>query len=135
MKEYVAGFAIDPVTNMVALVRKNRPEKQKGKWNAIGGKVEPGESPEHAMVREFREETGKEVANWEHRVTLRGPDFVIYFYVAQDDLLGIRTTTDEVIDTWSVKHLALEATMKNLFWILPLALDRDIVAPTVVYHV
>ena len=29
-----------------------------GKWNGMGGKLEPGESPEECTVREAREETG-----------------------------------------------------------------------------
>jgi 8-oxo-dGTP diphosphatase len=30
----------------------------KGKWNGLGGKFEPGESPEDCAVREIKEETG-----------------------------------------------------------------------------
>jgi 8-oxo-dGTP diphosphatase len=29
-----------------------------GKWNGLGGKLEPGESPEECVVREVREESG-----------------------------------------------------------------------------
>ncbi len=29
-----------------------------GKWNGLGGKFEPGESPEDCVVREVREESG-----------------------------------------------------------------------------
>jgi len=29
-----------------------------GKWNGLGGKFEPGESPEQCVVREIREESG-----------------------------------------------------------------------------
>jgi 8-oxo-dGTP diphosphatase len=32
-----------------------------GKWNGMGGKLEPGESPEECAVREAREETGLEL--------------------------------------------------------------------------
>ncbi|MDE0670420.1 MAG: 8-oxo-dGTP diphosphatase [Caldilineaceae bacterium SB0662_bin_9] len=32
-----------------------------GKWNGLGGKFEPGESPEACAIREVREESGLEV--------------------------------------------------------------------------
>ncbi|MGB8214415.1 MAG: 8-oxo-dGTP diphosphatase [Anaerolineales bacterium] len=32
-----------------------------GKWNGLGGKFEPGESPEECVLRELREESGLEV--------------------------------------------------------------------------
>lgn len=32
-----------------------------GKWDFIGGKVEPGENPEETIVREAKEETGLEI--------------------------------------------------------------------------
>jgi len=38
----------------------------KGKINAPGGKVDPGETPEQAAIRECREELLIEVSNLEH---------------------------------------------------------------------
>jgi 8-oxo-dGTP pyrophosphatase MutT (NUDIX family) len=60
-QEYVIVFPIrhgsGPDHN-VLLVRKNRPEWQKGRLNLVGGKIEPGETPEEAAVRELYEEAG-----------------------------------------------------------------------------
>lgn len=42
----------------VVLILKNRPDWQAGRLNGVGGRVEAGESPKEAMVREFKEETG-----------------------------------------------------------------------------
>ena len=34
-----------------------------GKWNGLGGKFEPGESPEQCVIREVYEESGFEIQN------------------------------------------------------------------------
>lgn len=46
-----------------------------GKWNGLGGKFEPGESPEECAVREIREESGLEARNLELRGFLTFPGF------------------------------------------------------------
>ena len=60
MIRYVAGLAFtNSALQCVALVHKNRgPSGVVGKWTGIGGKIEEGETPSEAMVREFAEETG-----------------------------------------------------------------------------
>jgi len=45
----------------VLLAIKDKPEWQRGKLNLVGGKIEPGESPSQAAIREVKEETGLDV--------------------------------------------------------------------------
>ena len=37
---------------------KRKDDIHAGKWNGLGGKFEPGESPEQCVIREIREESG-----------------------------------------------------------------------------
>lgn len=46
-----------------------------GKWNGLGGKLEPGETPEACAIREIREESGLEVHNPVLRGLLTFPQF------------------------------------------------------------
>ncbi len=44
---------------ILMLYRNKKPQDpNEGKWLGIGGKVEPGETPEQANIREIQEETG-----------------------------------------------------------------------------
>ena len=44
-------------TLMIHRVKKKN-DMHQGKWNGLGGKLEPGETPEECAIREIREESG-----------------------------------------------------------------------------
>ncbi|MFI8433434.1 (deoxy)nucleoside triphosphate pyrophosphohydrolase [Streptomyces sp. NPDC079020] len=54
----VAGAVCDQGRLLAA--RRSAPPELAGRWELPGGKVEPGESDEQALVRELREELGVE---------------------------------------------------------------------------
>lgn len=47
----------DSQTLMVHRIKKAN-DMHQGKWNGLGGKLEPGETPEECAIREIREESG-----------------------------------------------------------------------------
>ncbi|MER5909133.1 (deoxy)nucleoside triphosphate pyrophosphohydrolase [Streptomyces sp. NPDC001982] len=53
----VVGAALLDDGRLLA-ARRSAPPELAGRWELPGGKVEPGESPEHALERELREELG-----------------------------------------------------------------------------
>ena len=46
---------------------KKQNDMNRDKWIGIGGKFEPGESPEDCLLREVREETGLELNSYRYR--------------------------------------------------------------------
>ena len=52
----------DNKTLMLHRVKKED-DMHQGKWNGLGGKLEPGESPEECVIREVREECGLTLRN------------------------------------------------------------------------
>ncbi len=46
---------------------KKKNDENRGKWIGIGGKFEPGESPEECLLREVLEETGLTLTEYTYR--------------------------------------------------------------------
>lgn len=58
----VVGAALIDGTGRVLVQQRPADKQHGGLWEFPGGKVEPGETPESALVRELNEELGIEVA-------------------------------------------------------------------------
>lgn len=68
-----------------------------GKWNGLGGKFEPGETPEECVVREVLEESGLSIQNPKLCGLLmfpefKGNDWYVFVFTAKD-------FTGELIDS------------------------------------
>ena len=64
----------DGKTLMVHRIKKVNDIHQ-GKWNGLGGKLEPGETPEDCAVREIREESGLQATRLIYKGLLTFPKF------------------------------------------------------------
>jgi 8-oxo-dGTP diphosphatase len=58
----VAACALVDVDGRVLLARRPEGKKMAGLWEFPGGKMNPGETPEAALIRELKEELGIDVA-------------------------------------------------------------------------
>ncbi len=131
MTEYVVGFAFDSQVSSVLLIRKTKPEWQAGRWNGVGGKVEPGESPVDAMVREFEEETGLAVPaeEWSEFVELvdAACGWNVHFFRAFGvPICNAWSTTNEVVMEWPANGAETMDWIPNLRWLVPLAAQPEV---------
>lgn len=115
----------------VALIQKARPDWQKGKFNGLGGKVRPGESPAAAMTREFYEESGLWLLphQWRLVVKLRSLDtgYVMWVYTTYvDEMAALKFEGDEPC-YWCGE--LPDAVVPNLRWLVPLCRDERLVEP------
>jgi 8-oxo-dGTP diphosphatase len=121
--EYVVGFLFSESGDQVILVRKNRPVWQAGFYNGVGGKIEPGELPAAAMMREGIEEIGVN-PEWSPYARVSYGEHVLHFFAARDQLafLDARALTDEIVVR---VHASLaerqHMVIPNLRWLIPLA--------------
>ncbi|MEU3754386.1 (deoxy)nucleoside triphosphate pyrophosphohydrolase [Streptomyces olivoreticuli] len=80
----VVGGAVFDQGRLLA-ARRSAPPELAGRWELPGGKLEPGETAEQALVRELREELGVEVEPLERIAgewPLR-PPFVLHVWTAK----------------------------------------------------
>ncbi|NOS72038.1 MAG: NUDIX domain-containing protein [Verrucomicrobia bacterium] len=125
IKRYVLGFLFSPELSLVLLIKKNRPKWQRGKFNGIGGKIEPGETAPDAMRRECREETNVDVCDWRHFATLNtnmdGPEEVFCFYASTEEMLGAEQITDEELRFESAVAPHVDWMLYNVPWLIAAA--------------
>lgn len=135
-KQYVVGFMFSKDGHKdeqcVVLIRKNRPEWQKGFFNGIGGCIEKGESPEDAMKREFQEEAGMLIAEWNRVAVVYCPTIVLYFFRSFGNIYKVKayneSLTDEEISLWPVSQLPFNFSCPSN-WIASMCLNDDIKFP------
>ena len=103
----VAGALVD-TDGRVLICQRPEGKEMSGLWEFPGGKVEPGETPEAALVRELNEELGVEVG-----VRCLAPlSFVSYDYGDFHLLMPLFVTRK-----WSGSPQALE--QQRLQWVAP----------------
>ena|SRR6185436_1700812 len=102
------GFIFSPSLREVLLIKKGQ-KLHVGKWNGLGGSLEPGENFLSAMVRECKEESGLDISRekWLSVGNLVGKNWNVEVFAAQcewgtglqfDRVLDYRTVYDQEHD-------------------------------------
>ncbi len=136
---YVVGFLFDEKKQRVVVIKKNKPDWQKGKLNGVGGKIEPGELASVAMKREFLEEAGIEIENWTEFLIVQ--DFNEEYYkmfvykatATTAQLKKIESKTDEEVTIINIRDIPMLNTIQNLNWMIQMALDHEVEHSSVFY--
>jgi len=113
---------------MVLLIRKNKPNWQRGKLNGVGGKIEKGEHSRQAMTREFQEETGVVInpKKWSYFACMKGNGFEVHCFAIADKqaFSEAQTIADEKIERHSVLWVASSTeVIPNLKFLVPMGAD------------
>ena len=91
---------------MLHRVKKHN-DINEGKWIGVGGKFEPGETPEECLLREVREETGLSLVDYNFRGILtficdkQEPEYIFLF--TSSSFTGELKECDEGVLEWVEK--------------------------------
>jgi 8-oxo-dGTP diphosphatase len=131
MYKAVIGFLIDTKGN-VLLIEKNHPAWQKGRLNGLGGKIESGETPLQAMIREFQEEAGAKVTSWRQFCIMTGDSYELYLFTSKEEITINPSLDEGKIDWYPVDRLP-ENTLPNLLFLIPMANYTYDITATVIH--
>ena len=92
MKLATLCYVIDRVNKKTLMLHRVKKENDyhEGKWNGLGGKLEPGESPEDCGIREIKEEAGLTIRNPRMHGFITFPNFdevddwYVFIFTAKD---------------------------------------------------
>ena len=92
MKLATLCYVIDKNSNSTLMIHrvKKKNDYHREKWNGLGGKFEPGESPEECAVREIEEESGLIIKNIEMKGFITFPmfdgkeDWYVFLFTADE---------------------------------------------------
>lgn len=118
------------------MIHRNRKpgDVHRGRWNTLGGKMEPGETPEECAIREVFEESGLQVRNPRLRGVITFPEFDgeqdwLVFVFTCTDFTGETTrqcpegtlhwVNDDDLPTlslWEGDHIFMEWLESERFW-------------------
>lgn len=121
---------------------KKKNDLNAGKWIGVGGKCEPGETPDECICREVKEETGLTLTKYQYRgvinfISEAWEDERIFLYTATDydgeitsecnegDLKWIPKTEIMNLSLWEGDRYFLEELLKDKDVNMTLSYDKN----------
>jgi len=125
MTKVSIGFLFSNDSSKVLLMKRLFPEYDNQQlFTGIGGHVDEGEDSFEAMFREFIEEAGIVITDWELFARLEKGELEISFFRAfSDSIFQNKTMEDDTVMICSIPFNL--PSHPNLKWLLPLALDNE----------
>lgn len=120
----------------VLLLNREKPAWM-GRWNGVGGKINPNESPQLSVLREVYEETGlllekvydKGIVTWEVDGVDQGGMHLFLAYLPEDVIYETPRKMREGILDWKaldwVLHPENEGVASNIRYFLPAVLQDE----------
>jgi 8-oxo-dGTP diphosphatase len=137
---YVVGFLFNQDRNKVALIKKLKPQWQRGLLNGVGGKIEAGETSKEAMIREFREETGVDTSDldiWDKYAVIEFPKATLNVFRAfSDRVYDVKTVEKEEVSILYVADLPMvhDQLIYNIVQLVTKALEQEKDTVSVTYE-
>lgn len=130
IQRYVVGLLFDSGRHNVILIHKiHGPKCVVGRWNGIGGHVEPNEEPIKAMIRECSEEAGVQTRehDWTPVAEISSGVAQVHFFTCENEeyFQNAHTCEDEEITAFAVENLPKVTT--TLTWMIPWLVDSSII--------
>lgn len=129
---YCVGFAFNEDKSKVMLIRRSKPDWQKGKLNGIGGKVLRSESQFEGMQREFVEQAGipTPMSDWKMYCTLHGEDYILYCFAIKLGKYVNALQSGGDIGWYNVEDVSnwmpSNQLIHNVPWLVGMALDSRV---------
>lgn len=130
MQNYCLGFLFSEDCSHVAMLTQVR--NGVGLLNGVGGKLEDGEQPIDAMVREFQEETGVFIpaSEWKYRADFGDDTYKVFVFSAfADAVYDVRTVEKEEVHILSVYSMLTSGfpLKDNIPELIPMCMVKDLV--------
>lgn len=126
MKKYTLGIVFDQTLRNVLLMHKTKPDYQAGKLNALGGKIEEGETQAECVSREVLEESGLKIVPeaWIFIGHVQTKDWVmdVFTHAYSGPMSDAKSLEQERIEWIPVDQLPPN-TIASLPWMILLAIE------------